>query len=101
MNLDKVCEGVHYELTPSDQGNEMSWDVRILQGSFPETVIRFGKLRFEEEYLHFDFIVVSSPDNTADEDNIELQDYAAEILEDIIINAEANGSLIKSDSKND
>ena len=51
--------------------------------------------------LHFDFFVVSSPDSTADEDNIELQDYAAEILEDILINAEANGSLIKSESKND
>lgn len=101
MNLDKVSEGVHYELTPSDQENDMSWDVRILKGDFPETVIRFGKLRFEEEYLHFDFIVVSSPDSSVDEDNIELQDYAAEILEDILINAEANGSLIKSDVKDD
>jgi len=101
MNLEKVCEGIDYELTPSDEDNQMAWNVRILKGEFPETVIRFGKLRFEEEYLHFDFIVVSSPDSTADEDNIELQDYAAEILEDILINAEANGSLIKSESKND
>jgi len=101
MNLEKVCEGIHYELTPSNSENEMSWDVRILKGIFPETVIRFGKLKFVEEYLHFDFFVVSSPDSSADEDNIELQDYAAEILEDILTNAAADDSLIKSDSKDD
>jgi len=101
MNLEKVAEGIDYELTPSEEENQMAWDVRILKDNFPETVIRFGKIRFEEEYLHFDFIVVSSPDDQVDIDNIELQDFAAEILEDILINAEANGSLIKSDPKND
>jgi len=31
INIDKVSEGIHYELTPVDENpNELAWHVRIL-----------------------------------------------------------------------
>lgn len=101
IDLGKICEGIHYELIPSDSENQMSWDVRLVEGDYPETVLRFGRLKVIDEHLHFDFIVVSSPDEKANEDNLDLQDFAAEILEDILTNAAANDSLIETEPADD
>jgi hypothetical protein len=95
MNV-KLNEGVDYELTPSGETEiEQSWDVRILQGDFVETVIRFGNISFdgERDCLLFNFMVVSSPSGL-NEDCIELQDHAAMILQSVLENAAAEGSLL-------
>lgn len=103
INLDKVCEGIHYELTPVDESdNRQAWHVRILEGDFTETVISFGNVALHEdnEHLSFNFSVISTPDDTLDEDNVPLQDYAALILEDIMERAIADGSIVYGDNEN-
>ena len=38
--LDKLSEGVHYEIIPQTDDTR-GWDVRLLE-EYPETVIRYG-----------------------------------------------------------
>ena len=46
--IQKVSEDIDYVLTPAeDEENEQAWDVRILRGSFTETVVRFGNIKFD------------------------------------------------------
>lgn len=87
INLDKVSEGIDYELIPVEYvDNEAAWDIRILRGEFTETVIRYGTIRFdgERDCLTFDFRVVSTPHFDLDSNNTDLQEFTADILEDII-----------------
>lgn len=91
--MNKWVEGTGFELTPSDDDNEQSWHVRILEGNYPETVVSFGAIKFEGDALHFNFDVVSSPDPELTVDDEELQDVAAEILESILEQAAKDGSL--------
>lgn len=87
INLDKVSEGVDYELIPVEYvDNEAAWDVRVLRGEFSETVLRYGTIKFdgERDCLTFDFRVVTSPDMDLDSSDVDLQQYAGEILEDIL-----------------
>jgi len=93
INLDRVSEGIHYELIPDDDINEQAWNVRIKEGDFVETVIRFGNISFVGEELHFSFALISSPDENLTEDSHELQDFAALILEDVLEKAATDGSL--------
>lgn len=90
MNLDKVSEDIDYELIPvTESDNTQAWEVRILKGPFVETVIRYGNVRLDgrgrDACLKFNFMVSSSPvPDLEPETNEELQDWAADILEDII-----------------
>jgi len=102
INLDKVSEGIHYELTPVEENpNEQAWHVRILEGEFAETVIAFGNVALHKDgdHLSFNFALVSSPDDTLTEDYEPLQDFAAEILEDIMERAIADGSIAFKDKE--
>lgn len=87
IDVDKVSEGIHYELIPVEYvDNEAAWDVRILRGEFTETVIRYGTIKFdgERDCLTFDFRVVTTPHFDLDSNNVDLQEFAADILEDIL-----------------
>lgn len=102
INLDKVSEGIHYELTPVEENpNEQAWHVRILEGEFAETVIAFGNVALHKDgdHLSFNFALVSSPDDTLTEDYEPLQDFAAEILEDVMERAIADGSIAFKDKE--
>ena len=64
----ELYENEDYELVP---GDDESWNVRFLKGTFTETVIQFGAIRVEgsglsekDVALTFDFKVMSSPDPT-------------------------------------
>jgi hypothetical protein len=97
INIDKVSENVHYEMIPaSDTDNEQAWDLRILEGDFTESVIRFGNVGFNEEKdcLTFNFKLINSPDNDLTEENLFLQQFAGAILEDILEKAVADGSAV-------
>ena len=104
IDLDKVSEGIHYELVPvEDNPNEQAWHVRILEGEFAETVIAFGNVAIAEdgEHLSFNFFVASTPDDTLTEDHEPLQDFAALILEDVLERAQSEGSLVYKDGANE
>ena len=78
MNLDKVLEGVHYELIPQGEENAQSWGIRIMEGDYVETVIRFGNISFdaEQDCLKFSYFIISSPIDNLVEDDVDLQLYA-------------------------
>lgn len=86
INVNKVSEGVDYQLIPAQNNNEQAWHVRCLTGPFPETVLAFGNLSIDgkDEAIHFNFTVVESPDPDLSPDNQALQVWCGEILHDII-----------------
>jgi hypothetical protein len=85
-NFDILEENVDYELVPSDGEN---WDVRMLQGPFPETVIQFSELKMTDEdgTLSFNFNIVTTPDPSLREDMVEVQRAAAAVLNSILATA--------------
>jgi hypothetical protein len=91
-----LSEGVHYELVPVDADNEQSWSVRFLEGPYPETVIRYGNIAFDadDDCLKFNFVIHSTPDVDLSESDVVIQDYAANVLESILVQASANGSMV-------
>lgn len=82
----ELKENVDYELIP---GSGENWDVRLLKGPFPETVVSFGELRVSEdtEHLQFNFDLVSSPDLELTEEDLGLQQHMADVLSAILSNA--------------
>jgi hypothetical protein len=89
-------ESVDYELVPASDGggNKQAWDVRFIEGDFVETVIRYGNIAFENDCLKFNFMIQSSPDGDLTEEDTNLQDFAADVLEDILEAASQDGSLV-------
>jgi hypothetical protein len=95
MNLNKLSEGIHYELIPQDEDNTQSWAIRLIEGDYVETVLRFGNISFnaENDCLNFSFFIISSPIDNLSEDDVDLQDYAGAVLEDILERGIADGSV--------
>ena len=78
-------ENKTYEFVPADDVDV--WHVRILEGVFNETVIKFGAISIGEQVddtgdslMTFNFEVISSPDSELTSDSKELQEAAGEIL---------------------
>ena len=40
-----LTENKHYEIIP-DKGDDQAWNVRILSGTFTETVLKYGVVKF-------------------------------------------------------
>jgi len=90
-------ENVTYELVPSPE-DEQAWNVRILDGLYNETVVKYGAISFNEhdgtdEQLSFNFTVVESPDNDLSESDEDLQEFAGRLLEHIIVKAIEAGEI--------
>lgn len=73
-----LVENVDYELIPVE--NDEHWQIRIKRGEFIETVFQFGKLKVENEYLHFDYNLIYSPIDELTEQNESLQNVVKDIL---------------------
>lgn len=91
MSLPK--ENIDYELIPVEDRPD-TWGVRYLTGDYNETVVIYDAISFNEddEALHFKFDIKYSPDSTLSEDDVDLQKYAADILESILVEAVSNGT---------
>lgn len=102
MNLNKKSEGINYELIPSEE-HEQAWNVRILEGDHPETIIKFGAIAFNKvkDCMTFNFTVISSPDPDLTSESESLQIEAGEILEDIIAQGIEDGSVLLKESENE
>lgn len=91
-------ENKDYELIPASgfEENEAAWDVRILTGDFTETVARYGNVAINEQagMINFNFVVVSSPDESLDENNEELQNTLGLILQDVLERSLQDGSAV-------
>jgi len=96
ININKMSEGLDYELIPAKIENEQAWWVRILTGPFVETVISFGNVQIngKEEQLHFNFTIVESPDSSLNPDNVGFQNACGSILHDILDKAASREDLV-------
>lgn len=92
-------DGVDFEMVPIDHENDQAWAVRFLEGPHPETVIRYGNIAFDEEKdcLNFNFMIESTPDDTLTVDDVTVQQYAADVLESVLITAIEEGSLVSKE----
>ena len=90
-----------YELIPAE-GDDQAWAVRILTGNYVETVLQFQAISFnrvEEGVMSFNFDVVSSPDPELTVEDIELQEYAGDLLQAIIRDGIESGSVIAREAE--
>ena len=85
-----------YELIPDPEDMDL-WNVRILEGEYTETILKFGAISFNESgegTMTFNFHVVSSPDSSLTVEDTDLQEFAGELLEAIIRDGMDTGSVI-------
>ena len=99
MNL---VENKDYKIIP-DKGDEQAWNVRILSGTFTETVLKFGVVKFngkgKDKYMSFNFDIVYTPDTELTKDNVKLQEFAGLMLEQIMARGIEEGNVITRDIK--
>lgn len=100
INIDKMSEGVDYELIPARIENEQAWWVRLLRGPFVETVVSFGNIQVngKEEQLHFNFTIIESPDESLNPDVVEFQNHVGSVLHDILNEAASREDLLLSNA---
>lgn len=92
LDLDKPCEDIDYQLVPVFVDDVQTWQVRLLRAPFDAVTIRYRNVEIDgkKEQLNFNFEVVEG-DRTVDD--VELQEFAADVLEDIIEKAIKEGWL--------
>lgn len=89
-------ENETYVLVPGGDGDQ-HWLVRFLEGPFAETVIQFGAITFNEEdkgSMSFNFFVDSSPDSELTSEDVDLQLWAGDVLQEILRDAVETGSAV-------
>jgi|TARA_R110000822_G_scaffold310170_1_gene441699 hypothetical protein len=97
IDVNKVSEGIHYEIVPSTEvAYEDAWEVRMLEGIYVETLIRFGVIKVTpEDLLSFNYKILSSPITDLSEGNEDFTNHVGSILADILFTAESTGTLLK------
>ncbi len=94
-------ENETYALVPGGDG-EQHWLVRFLEGPFAETVIQFGSISVNEEAqgsMSFNFFVESSPNTELTSENIDLQLWAGDVLQEILREAIETGSAVMKEKE--
>ena len=79
-------ENITYEFVPGPD-HDQDWHIRIMDGMYNETVIKYGAISFnevEQGMMTFNYNIISSPDTDLTEDDIGLQETAGCILQNII-----------------
>lgn len=103
IDLDKPCEGLDYEIQPFEQdNNEQAWFVKVLRGKWAGAMIWFTHVEYNgiTSRLRFKLDAINGDSDTTfllDTSDIDLQDFAFKILQDIIRNGIANGSIVLDD----
>ena len=96
LNLDKPSEFLDYKLEPVVVDGVDAWNVNLLRSPYTDVTIRYQGVRIDGEKgeISFNFDVIDTPDeNVYNTENVELQNFAAEVLEDILEAAIETGSL--------
>ena len=98
IDIYKKSEGVHYELIPLEEDSQ-AWAIRIIEGPFSETVIKYGRTEFDgtgdDTIMKFSFEIISSPDEDLNvKTNTELQQWAGDILQDLIAIGIGTGATV-------
>ncbi len=97
-----LVENKHYQIIP-DKGDDQAWNVRLLSGPYTETVLKYGVVKFngkgKEKYMSFNFDIVYSPDTELKKENIELQEFAGNLLEQVMARGIEEGNVITREVK--
>jgi|TARA_B100000035_G_C20742660_1_gene440428 hypothetical protein len=86
-------ENVDYEIIP-DKADDQAWNVRVLQGPYTETVLKFGTITLKEKNMSFNFDIIYSPDSELKTEDVNLQTFAGDMLEKIIAQGIKDGDVI-------
>jgi hypothetical protein len=92
----KHKENQTYQLVPGEEGDQ-HWLVRFLEGPYAETVIQYGSISVndeEEGTMSFNFFVESSPDSELTSEDVDLQLWAGDVLQEILREAIMDGSAV-------
>lgn len=102
VDINKVSENIHYQLIPQQDNESEGWDVRLLEGPHPETVIRYGTVSIDgkDDQMRWNMEIVSTPDENLTTESLTLQEYCGNILLDILETSIAEGSAIFRDQEN-
>lgn len=99
-----LIEDKHYQIVP-ERGNDQAWNVRVLTGPYTETVLRYGVVKFngkgKDKYMSFNFDIVYTPDTELKKENVNLQEFAGDLLEQIMGKGIEEGSVITREIKNE
>ena len=97
-----LVEDKHYQIIP-DKGDDQAWNVRLLSGPYTETVLKYGVVKFngkgKEKYMSFNFDIVYSPDTELKKENVELQEFAGNLLEQVMARGIEEGNVITREVK--
>ena len=105
LNLDKPSEFLDYSLEPVVVDGTDAWNVNLLRSPYNNTVIRYNNVKVDGEQgrITFNFDVIDTPDSSVyNIDNVELQNFVGEILEDILEAAiDARKASLNTEDSND
>lgn len=92
----KHKENKTYQFIPGE-ADEQQWLVRFLEGPYNETVVQYGAISVndvEQGVMSFNFDIIESPDSELTTEDVDLQLWAGDILQEIIREAIEDGSAI-------
>ena len=92
-----LIEDKHYQIIP-DKGDDQAWNVRLLSGPYTETVLKYGVVKFngkgKDKYMSFNFDIIYTPDTELKKENVELQEFAGNLLEQVMARGIEEGNVI-------
>ena len=97
-----LIEDKHYQIIP-DKGDDQAWNVRIMTGPYTETVLKYGVVKFngkgKDKYMSFNFDIIYTPDTELKKENVELQEFAGNVLEQVMARGIEEGNVITREVK--
>ena len=87
LNLDKPSEFLDYKLEPVVVDNKDAWNVNLLREPYEDVTIRYNNVKIDADnaQITFNFDVIDTPDTSVyNIENTGLQQFAAEVLQDIL-----------------
>jgi hypothetical protein len=87
LNLDKPSEFLDYKLEPVVVENKDAWNVNLLRAPYEDVTIRYNNVKIDADnaQITFNFDVIDTPDTSVyNIENTGLQQFAAEVLQDIL-----------------
>ena len=103
ININKPSEGLDYVIEPLDNtDNTQAWMVSLKTGTYKGSSLLFTRVEYNGKRgnLRFQLDGVDANKEILDP-TPAVQDYAFEILQDIIRNGIANGSIVLDDKDSD
>jgi hypothetical protein len=87
LDLDKPSEFIDYKLEPVVVDGKDAWNVNLMRAPYNDVTVRYNNVTIDgqEGVIKFNFDVIDTPDSKVyNIENTGLQQFAAEVLEDIL-----------------